>query len=70
MVLNHLLAKDLCGDSVASALFSFTACAVRIGVYSLIWGVINSLLIAISTQPWWSLLGGVSAHCFVTSFLL
>lgn len=65
-----LRAQGLGGDSIAAALFSFTACAVRIGVYSLVWGGINSLLIAISTQPWWSLLVGILVHCIVKSFLL
>jgi len=59
------LAKDLGRDSIAAALFSFTACAIRIGIFSLVWGEINSLLIAISTQPWWSLLVGIRVHCFV-----
>ncbi len=34
MVLNGQLAKDLGGDPVAAVLFSFTACAVSIGIYS------------------------------------
>ncbi|MGE8608335.1 MAG: DMT family transporter, partial [Acinetobacter baumannii] len=57
--LNAQLAKGIGGDPVAAALFSFTVGAVCVGVYSLVRGEIIPSLIAISTQPWWSLLGGI-----------
>mgnify|MGYP006171482459 CR=1 FL=1 len=57
--LNGQLAKGVGGDSVAAALFSFTAGAVCLGIFSLKRGGIVASLMAIPAQPWWSLLGGL-----------
>jgi len=57
--LNGQLAKGLGADSVAAALFSFTAGAVCLGIFSLMRGGIVASLAAIPAQPWWSLLGGL-----------
>ncbi|NAS64149.1 hypothetical protein CVE36_26560, partial [Pseudomonas syringae pv. actinidiae] len=57
--LNGQLAKGVGGDSVAAALFSFTAGAGCLGLYSLMRGGITTSLAAIPAQPWWSLLGGL-----------
>ncbi|WP_459207986.1 DMT family transporter [Pseudomonas sp. MLB6B] len=56
--LNGQLAKGVGGDSVAAALFSFTAGAVFLGIFSLMRGGIVASLAAIPAQPLWSLLGG------------
>ena len=68
--LNGQLAKGVGGDSVAAALFSFTAGAVCIGIYSLVRGGITPSLIAIPTQPWWSLLGGVLGSCALLNYVI
>jgi len=68
--LNGQLAKGVGGDSVAAALFSFTAGAVCIGIYSLVRGGIASSLIAITAQPWWSLMGGVLGSCALLSYVV
>ena len=68
--LNAQLAKGIGGDPVAAALFSFTVGAVCVGVYSLVWGEIIPSLIAISTQPWWSLLGGILGSCALLSYVV
>ncbi|WEH92783.1 DMT family transporter [Acinetobacter soli] len=68
--LNAQLAKGIGGDPVAAALFSFTVGAVCVGVYSLVWGEIIPSLIAISTQPWWSLLGGILGSCALLSYVI
>lgn len=57
--LNSQLAKGIGGNSVAAALFSFTAGAVCLGLFSLIRGGMVTSLVAISAQPWWSLPGGL-----------
>ncbi|NUF35138.1 DMT family transporter [Acinetobacter oleivorans] len=68
--LNGQLAKGIGGDSVAAALFSFTAGAVCLGFYSLVRGGIASSLIAIPNQPWWSLMGGVLGSCALLSYVI
>ncbi|ENV48764.1 hypothetical protein P255_02822 [Acinetobacter brisouii CIP 110357] len=68
--LNGQLAKGVGGDSVAAALFSFTVGAVCLGVYSLVRGGIIPSLIAIPTQPWWSLLGGILGSCALLSYVI
>lgn len=68
--LNAQLAKGIGGDPVAAALFSFTVGAVCVGVYSLVRGEIIPSLIAISTQPWWSLLGGIIGSCALLSYVV
>ncbi|MFQ1046093.1 DMT family transporter [Acinetobacter sp. NIOH-H-8] len=68
--LNAQLAKGIGGDPVAAALFSFTVGAVCVGVYSLVRGEIIPSLIAISTQPWWSLLGGILGSCALLSYVI
>lgn len=68
--LNGQLAKGIGGDSVVAALFSFTAGAVCLGIYSLVRGGITPSLIAIPAQPWWSLLGGVLGSCALLSYVV
>ena len=68
--LNAQLAKGIGGDPVAAALFSFTVGAVCVGVYSLVRGEIIPSSIAISTQPWWSLLGGILGSCALLSYVI
>lgn len=68
--LNAQLAKGIGGDPVAAALFSLTVGAVCVGVYSLVRGEIIPSLIAISTQPWWSLLGGILGSCALLSYVV
>jgi transporter family-2 protein len=68
--LNGQLAKGIGGDSVAAALFSFTAGVVCLGFYSLVRGGIASSLIAIPNQPWWSLMGGVLGSCALLSYVV
>ena len=68
--LNSQLAKGIGGDSVAAALFSFTAGAVCLGVYSLMRGSILTSLAAIPTQPWWSLIGGLLGACALLSYVV
>ncbi|ALN18373.1 membrane protein [Ectopseudomonas mendocina] len=68
--LNGQLAKGVGGDSVAAALFSFTAGAVCLGIYSMIRGGIVTSLVAIPSQPLWSLLGGVLGSCALLSYVI
>lgn len=68
--LNAQLAKGVGGDSVAAALFSFTAGAVCLGLFSLMRGGIASSLAAIPAQPWWSLLGGVIGASALLSYVV
>lgn len=68
--LNAQLAKGVGGDSVAAALFSFTAGALCLGIYSLIRGGIVASLIAIPAQPWWSLLGGLLGASALLSYVV
>ena len=68
--LNAQLAKGVGGDSVAAALFSFTAGALCLGIYSLIRGGIVASLIAIPAQPWWSLLGGLLGAGALLSYVV
>ncbi|SMD12400.1 DMT family transporter [Pseudomonas sp. URIL14HWK12:I5] len=68
--LNGQLAKGVGGDSVAAALFSFTAGAVCLGVYSLMRGGIVASLVAIPSQPWWSLLGGLLGASALLSYVV
>ena len=68
--LNGQLAKGVGGDSVAAALFSFTAGAVCLGVFSLMRGGIVASLAAIPAQPWWSLLGGLLGACALLSYVV
>ena len=58
------------GDSVAAALFSFTAGAVCLGVFSLMRGGIVASLAAIPAQPWWSLLGGLLGAGALLSYVV
>ena len=58
-ILNSQLARGLGGDSVTAALFSFSAGAFTLGIYSLLRGGLFPSLAAIPSQPLWSLAGGV-----------
>lgn len=69
-MLNGQLAKGVGGDSVAAALFSFTAGAVCLGVFSLMRGGIVASLAAIPAQPWWSLLGGLLGAGALLSYVV
>lgn len=68
--LNGQLAKGVGGDSVAAALFSFTAGAVCLGAFSLMRGGILTSLVAIPAQPWWNLLGGVLGAGALLSYVV
>lgn len=68
--LNGQLAKGVGGDSVAAALFSFTAGAICLGVFSLMRGGIVASLAAIPAQPWWSLLGGLLGAGALLSYVV
>ncbi|MFR0713637.1 DMT family transporter [Enterobacterales bacterium BD_CKDN230030183-1A_HGKHYDSX7] len=68
--LNGQLAKGVGGDSVAAALFSFTAGATCLGVFSLMRGGIVSSLAAIPAQPSWSLLGGLLGAGALLSYVV
>lgn len=68
--LNGQLAKGVGGDSVAAALFSFTAGAVCLGVFSLMRAGIVASLAAIPAQPWWSLLGGLLGAGALLSYVV
>ena len=68
--LNGQLAKGVGGDSVAAALFSFTAGAVCLGIFSLMRGGIAASLAAIPAQPWWSLLGGLLGASALLSYVV
>ncbi len=68
--LNGQLAKGVGGDSVAAALFSFTAGAVCLGVFSLMRGGIVASLAAIPAQPWWSLVGGLLGAGALLSYVV
>ncbi|ROM85425.1 hypothetical protein BK652_07125 [Pseudomonas brassicacearum] len=68
--LNGQLAKGVGGDSVAAALFSFTAGAVCLGIFSLMRGGIAASLAAIPTQPLWSLLGGLLGAGALLSYVV
>ena len=68
--LNGQLAKGVGGDSVAAALFSFTAGAVCLGVFSLMRGGIVASLAAIPAQSWWSLLGGLLGAGALLSYVV
>ncbi|MFA1687717.1 DMT family transporter [Achromobacter dolens] len=57
--LNSRLAQGLGGDSVAAALFSFSAGAFGLGIYALLRGGLFTSLAAIPSQPLWSLAGGL-----------
>ena len=69
-MLNGQLAKGVGGDSVAAALFSFTAGAVCLGVFSLMRGGIVASLAAVPAQPWWSLLGGLLGAGALLSYVV
>ncbi|MCF5651302.1 EamA-like transporter family protein [Pseudomonas syringae] len=68
--LNGQLAKGVGGDSVAAALFSFTAGALCLGIFSLMRGGIVVSLAAIPAQPWWSLLGGLLGAGALLSYVV
>lgn len=68
--LNGQLAKGVGGDSVAAALFSFTAGAACLGLFSLMRGGIVSSLAAIPAQPSWSLLGGLLGAGALLSYVV
>lgn len=68
--LNGQLAKGVGGDSVAAALFSFTAGAVGLGLFSLMRGGIVASLAAIPAQPLWSLLGGLLGAGALLSYVV
>ncbi|MBD1220080.1 DMT family transporter [Acinetobacter seifertii] len=67
--LNGQLAKGVV-RFVAAALFSFTAGAVCLGIYSVARGGIVPSLIAIPSQPWWTLLGGVLGSCALLTYVV
>ncbi|MFB4369003.1 MULTISPECIES: DMT family transporter [unclassified Pseudomonas] len=68
--LNGQLAKGVGGDSVGAALFSFTAGAVCLGIFSLMRGGIVASLAAIPAQPLWSLLGGLLGAGALLSYVV
>lgn len=68
--LNGQLSKGVGGDSVAAALFSFTAGAVCLGVFSWMRGGTGASLAAIPAQPWWSLLGGLLGAGALLSYVV
>ncbi|MFT0475335.1 DMT family transporter [Pseudomonas antarctica] len=68
--LNGQLAKGVGGDSVAAALFSFTAGALCLGLFSLMRGGVVTSLAAIPAQPWWSLLGGLLGASALLSYVV
>ncbi|UUN90391.1 DMT family transporter [Pseudomonas extremorientalis] len=68
--LNGRLAKGVGGDPVAAALFSFTAGAVCLGIFSLMRGGIVASLAAIPAQPLWSLLGGLLGAGALLSYVV
>lgn len=68
--LNSQLAKGLGGDSVTAALFSFTAGAFSLGIYSLLRGGLFTSLSAIPSQPVWSLAGGLIGACALFSYVV
>ncbi len=68
--LNSQLARGLGGDSVTTAFFSFTAGAFSLGIYSLLRGELFTSLAAISSQPLWSLAGGLIGACALFSYIV
>ncbi|BBL32873.1 hypothetical protein PAFU01_43210 (plasmid) [Pantoea ananatis] len=68
--LNSQLAKGLEGDPVTAALFSFTAGALSLGVYSLLRGGVFTALAAIPSQPLWSLAGRQIGACALFSYVV
>ena len=68
--LNSQLAKGLGGDPVTAALFSFTAGAFSLGIYSLLRGGLFTSLAAIPFQPVWSLAGGLIGACALFSYVV
>ncbi|SKA78393.1 DMT family transporter [Pantoea ananatis] len=68
--LNSQLAKGLEGDPVTAALFSFTAVALSLGVYSLLRGGVFTALAAIPSQPLWSLASGQIGACALFSYVV
>lgn len=68
--LNGQLSKGVGGDSVAAALFSFTAGAVCLGIFSLMRGGIVASLAAIPTQPLGNLLGGLLGAGALLSYVV
>ncbi|WP_316675055.1 DMT family transporter [uncultured Tolumonas sp.] len=68
--LNSQLARGLGGDPVTAALFSFTAGALSLGVYSLLRGGLITSLAAIPSQPLWSLAGGLIGACALFSYVV
>lgn len=70
MTLNSQLARGLGGDPVTAALFSFTAGAFSLGVYSLLRGGLITSHAAIPSQPLWSLAGGLIGACALFSYVV
>ncbi|WP_288496933.1 DMT family transporter [uncultured Acinetobacter sp.] len=68
--LNSQLARGLGGDSVTAALFSFSAGAFSLGIYSLPRGGLFASLAAIPSQPLWSLAGGLIGACALFSYVV
>ena len=68
--LNSQLARGLGGDAVTAALFSFAAGAFGLGIYSLLRGGLFTSLAAISSQPLWSLAGGLIGACALFSYVV
>lgn len=68
--LNSQLAKGLGGDSATAALFSFSAGALGLGVFSLVRGGLFSSLAAIPAQPLWTLAGGFIGACALFSYVV
>ena len=68
--LNGQLARGVGGDSVAASLFSFTAGALCLGLFSMMRGGMVASLAAIPAQPWWSLLGGLLGAGALLSYVV
>ncbi|GKW31214.1 DMT family transporter [Pectobacterium brasiliense] len=66
--LNSQLARGLGGDPVTAALFSFTAGAFSLGIYSLLRGELLTSLAAIPSQR--SLAGGLIGACALFSYVV
>lgn len=68
--LNSQLARGLGDDPVTAALFSFAIGAFSLGVYSLLRGELFTSLVAIPSQPLWSLTGGLLGACALFSYVV
>ncbi|EQC2551408.1 DMT family transporter [Enterobacter sichuanensis] len=68
--LNSQLARELGGDPVTAALFSFASGAFSLGIYALLRGGLYTSLAAIPSQPLWSLAGGLLGACPLFSYIV